>query len=117
MDNSKTYDALMVAFHEMREKDLMNLHNELCSSEDYIYTSLGDVINEHFTTPLQAVTAVLRGDVAGLSEPYYWVDGLGNVHSAMVLDDKDSPFSYHDLANWVVAKGRASEFIDDDDAE
>jgi len=117
MDNSKIYSALVEAFHEMHEQELSNLHNELCSGAVYIYSSLGDLLTENFTTPLQAVTAVLRGDVKGLNERYYWVDGMGDVYSANQLDDCESPFSYHDLANWVMNAGRESEFLEDEDED
>ena len=94
---------------EMSDSSLQVCHNNYCSSlgyEDEIYDNDEYNINEHFSTPFEALLSLKHYN---LSDDYFYFHN-GNLISFNYLSSEDSPITFSELAQWLISEDKLSEY-------
>lgn len=83
-----------------RTEDLVQLWNEYCSGDDYIYQGVEDMA-DLYSEPAAFARAVYFGNVQNWADDYARLNGYGNIVSFNHWDNKNSPIDLDTLAEWL----------------
>ena len=85
------------------DNDIVALHNEYASADDYVYTSIEDIADVIATDdPTSLAYMVFFGDVESWYDRYFSLDGYGNINSFSSLTDAFSPVDFDLLAKQII---------------
>nr|DAX04431.1 MAG TPA: hypothetical protein [Bacteriophage sp.] len=105
----------------MDEDDVMYIWNDYaydCRPDDVIYENNEDVLNELFSRPSDAISAIYFGDYT-FNDPYFYFNGYANIQSVYsLIRDKNSIVYLSELADWLIEDERYENYdfeIDIDD--
>ena len=85
------------------DTDIVALHNEYASADDYVYTSIEDIADVIATDdPTSLARMVFFGDVQSWNARYFSLDGYGNIYSFGSLTDARCPIDFDLLAEQII---------------
>lgn len=121
MTDEKLKEMLINQMYEMDEDDVMYIWNDYaydCRPDDVIYENNEDVLNELFSRPSDAISAIYFGDYT-FNDPYFYFNGYANIQSVYsLIRDKNSIVYLSELADWLIEDERYENYdfeIDIDD--
>lgn len=110
--NKQLHQALVShLLNEAADDDVIVMHNEHASDDDYVYTSIAE-IDELINTdddPTKIARMVFFGDVQSWNDRYFYLNGYGNIASFRSLTDDLSPVDYELLASAIIEN---EQFVD-----
>lgn len=78
------YEYFLEMFDELSNEDqisLANLYFSECDFDNYIHDFSEEFLNEYFSSPADAASAVFFGNVQNWCDPYIRFNGYGNLES------------------------------------
>lgn len=85
------------------DADVIAVHNEHASADDYVYTSIEEIADVFATDdPASLARMVYFGDVQSWYDRFFCLDGYGNIYSFSILNDARCPVDYELLAEQII---------------
>ena len=85
------------------DKDVVNVHNEYASADDYVYTSIEDIADVIATDdPTKIARMVHFGNVGSWHDRFFRLDGYGNIDSFSSLTNTLCPIDFKLLAEQII---------------
>lgn len=81
-------------------EELVQLWNEFCAGDDYIYQGVEDMA-DLYSDPAAFARAVYFGDVQNWLDDYARLNGYGNIVTFNFWDSPNSPIDLDTLAEWL----------------
>ena len=101
----KLHEALAAFLkNKADDDDVIVMHNEHASDDDYVYTSIAE-IDELINTdddPTKIARMVFFGDVQSWNDRFFCLDGYGNIDSFRSLTDARCPVDFDLLAKQII---------------
>ena len=109
--------------HKADDKDVVNVHNEYASADDYVYTSIEDIADVIATDdPTKIARMVHFGNVGSWHDRFFRLDGYGNIYSFNNVTDILCPIDFDWLAKQIIENEQfgdvnfdADPYLSDDD--
>jgi hypothetical protein len=103
INKDKAVELFTQSWNECDTENKILVHNIYCRENSYdeeIYDNDEDFINEHFSSPSEAVRAAYYGDYR-FSDPYVWFNGYANLESGEF--ENDLPYiDEKEMADWYI---------------
>lgn len=100
--NEDFYDALIIYLqYELDNEKLFEIYNAYCRANKYFDNQLYQI--KEFDTIMEGVSPskILEyADTVSLADDYFYIDNTNRPRSIANVDDL--PFSYSDLADWII---------------
>ena len=103
--NKQLHKALVYFLrHKADDTNVINLHNEHASSDDYVYTSIEEIAELVATDddPTKIARMVFFGDVKSWNDSFFCLDGYGNINSFRYAAADLSPVDLGLLAERII---------------
>ena len=124
--NKQLHQALVSYLRDgADDNDIVALHNEYASADDYVYTSIEDIADVFATDdPTKIARMVFYGNVESWHDRFFRLDGYGNIYSFNRLTDILCPIDFKLLAEQIIEHEQfgdvnfdADPYLSDDDDE
>lgn len=85
------------------DTNVINVHNEHASIDDYIYTSIEDIADLFATDdPTKIARMVFFGNVQSWNDRFFCLDGYGNINGFNNMTDDLCPVDFKLLAEQII---------------
>lgn len=103
-NKKKAIELFIEAWNNIPLEGKISIHNTYCSENNYerkIFSNEDDFINEHFSTPAEAVRAAVFGHYS-YGDDYVWFNGYANLESGS-FENTLPLTNVQELAEWFVS--------------
>lgn len=106
------YEYFREMFDELSDADqiaLANLYFFECDFDNYIHDFEEDFLNEYFSSPADAASAVFFGNIQSWNDPYIRFNGCGNLVS---MSEREAAEHAQMVVNEIYERIDFSDYID-----